>query len=269
MKRKYLTFLPFLVCHFLSADYYTEFIKYEAQPEFSRIVITYETIRGHRGVDHFSNNSKKYEKDNMFHTSYYEGGPKHIKKVESMDGLEVKSVLTIYPPSGQGYGGAVAWNFIQVYFDGKLVLNSPFGYYHHSGSTIPKIVIHPQEQMLEVFCNKTEEGVVFGFIERGDILLFTDGVIRRDKREYALPFSLDLTCLKGIDEITIIDEGTYPIVERKFKKLEKGEKRSFRVAGPFRVFCEDLLDLRFEVNGVQVARVKEEGEGNYRFDLVE
>jgi hypothetical protein len=30
-----------------------------------------------------------------------------------------------------------------------------------------------------------------------------------------------------------------------------------------------LLDLKFEVNGEQVARVKEEGEGNYRFDLVE
>ena len=73
---------------------------------------------------------------------------------------------------------------------------------------------------------------------------------------------------KEIDEITVIDEGTYPIVERKFKKLEKGEKRSFRVAGPFRVFCEDLLNVKFEVNGEEVARVKEEGEGNYRFDLV-
>lgn len=266
--KRYLTLLPFLVCHFLSADYFTEFIKYDAQPEFSRIVITNETIRGHRGVDHFSDNSKKYEKDNMFHTRYYEGGPKHIEKVETMDGHEVKCTLTIYPPSGHGYGGAVPWNFIQVYFDGELVLNSPIGYYHHSGSTIPKIVIHPQEQMLEVFCDKTEEGVFFGFIEHGDILLFTDGIIRRDKREHALPFSLNLTCQKQIDEITVIDEGTYPIVERKFKKLEKGEKRSFRVAGPFRVFCEDLLNLKFEVNGEEVARVKEEGEGNYRFDLV-
>ena len=116
--KRYLTLLPFLACHFLSADYFTEFIKYDAQPEFSRIVITNETIRGHRGVDHFSDNSKKYEKDNMFHTRYYEGGPKHIEKVETMDGHEVKCTLTIYPPSGHGYGGAVPWNFIQVYFDG-------------------------------------------------------------------------------------------------------------------------------------------------------
>ena len=72
----------------------------------------------------------------MFHTRNYDGGPKHIEKVESMDGHEVKCILTIYPPSGQGYGGAVPWNFIQVYLDGELVLNSPFGYYHQSGSTI-------------------------------------------------------------------------------------------------------------------------------------
>ena len=45
-------------------------------------------------------------------------------------------------------------------------------------------------------------------------------------------------------------------------------KRIFRVAGPFRIFCKDLLDLKFEVNGKKLVRVKE-GTSNYRFDLVE
>ena len=40
------------------------------------------------------------------------------------------------------------------------------------------------------------------------------------------------------------------------------------MAGPFRIFCEDLLDLKLEVNGKQVVRIKEEGVDNYRFDLV-
>jgi hypothetical protein len=77
-----------------------------------------------------------------------------------------------------------------------------------------------------------------------------------------------MTCLNEIDKIRIIDEGIYPTAERQFQKIDKGDKSSFRVAGPFRVFCEDLLDLKFEVNGRKLVRVNE-GEGSYRFDLVE
>ena len=89
-------------CHFLHGDYFTEYIKYEAQPDFSRIVITNETIRGQQGVDHFKENSKEYQGKNMFLTRYYNGDSKRIEKVESMVGHEIKSVLTIHPPSGHG-----------------------------------------------------------------------------------------------------------------------------------------------------------------------
>ena len=37
----------------------------------------------------------------------------------------------------------------------------------------------------------------------------------------------------------------------------------------FGYFFKDLLDLKFEVNGRQALRIKEEGVDNYRFDLVE
>ena len=269
MNKILLQILAFLISQFLHADYFTEYIKYEAQPDFSRIVITNETIRGQRGVDHFKDNAKKYEGKNMFRTRYYQGDSKRIEKVESMDGHEIKSVITIHPPTGHGFGGALPTNFLQVYFNGKLVLNSPAGYNHRFEITVPKIVIHPQEQMLEVFNNKTNEGVEFGFIEHEKVLILEEGHLRSRKREQALPLAVDLTCLKGIDQIRFIDEGLYPRVERKFQKLDKGDKRSFRVAGPFRIFCEDLIDLKFEVNGRQVVRIKEEGVDNYRFDFVE
>jgi len=250
----------------LTGDYFTEYIKYETQPEFSRIVITNETIRGHSGVNHFIDNSKKYEKENMFTTRYYEGGTKRIEKVESMDGQDIKSVITIHPPTGNGFGGAVPRNFLQVYFNEKLVLNSPVGYSHQLEITVPKIVIHPQEQMLEVFNNKDIDGVEFGFIEHDDVLILEEGKLRSRKRKLALPFAVIMTCLNGIDKMRIIDEGIYPTVERQFQKLDKGDKSSFRVAGPFRVFCEDLLDLKFEVNGKKLVRVKE-GTSDYRFEL--
>ena len=268
MLKTILLILAFSIGQSLHADYFTEYIKYDPQPEFSRIVITNETIRGHRGVDHFSENTKKYENANMFLTRSYKEGSRRIEKVESMDGHEIKSVLTIHPPTGHGFGGAVPTNFLQVYFNGRLVLNSPVGYSHQFEITVPKIVIHPQEQMLEVLNNKTKEGVDFGFIEHDDVLILEEGKLRSRKRELALPYAVTMTCLNGIDKIRIIDEGIYPTVERQFQKLEKGDKSSFRVAGPFRVFCEDLLDLKFEVNGRKLVRVNE-GEGSYRFDLVE
>ena len=268
MNKILLQILAFLISQFLHADYFTECIKYEAQPEFSRIIITNETIRGHRVVDHFKDNAKKYEGRNMFLTRYYKGDSKRIEKVESMDGQEIKSVLTIHPPTGHGFGGAVPTNFLQVYFNGELVINSPVGYNNQFEITVPKIVIHPQEQMLEVFNNKTKEGVDFGFIEHDDVLVLEEGKLRSRKRELALPYTVTMTCLNEIDKIRIIDEGIYPTAERQFQKIDKGDKSSFRVAGPVRVFCEDLLDLKFEVNGRKLVRVNE-GEGSYRFDLVE
>ena len=165
-------------------------------------------------------------------------------------------------------GVANPTNFLQVYFNGKLALNSPVGYSHQFEITVPKIVIHPQEQMLEVFNNKTKEGVDFGFIEHDDVLVLEEGKLRSRKRELALPYTVTMTCLNEIDKIRIIDEGIYPTAERQFQKIDKGDKSSFRVAGPFRVFCEDLLDLKFEVNGRKLVRVNE-GEGSYRFDLIE
>ena len=267
MNKILLQILAFLISQFLHADYFTEYIKYEAQPDFSRIVITNETIRGQRGVDHFKDNAKKYEGKNMFRTRYYQGDSKRIEKVESMDGHEIKSVITIHPPTGHGFGGALPTNFLQVYFNGKLVLNSPAGYNHRFEITVPKIVIHPQEQMLEVFNNKANDGVDFGFIEHDDVLILEEGKLRSRKRELALPKAVTMTCLKRVSEIRIIDEGIYPTVERQFQKIDKGDKSSFRVAGPFRVFCKELEQLKILVNGEGIKRVKE-SEGNYRFELV-
>ena len=121
--------------------------------------------------------------------------------------------------------------------------------------------------MLEVFNNKTKEGVDFGFIEHDDVLVLEEGKLRSRKRELALPYTVTMTCLNEIDKIRIIDEGIYPTAERQFQKIDKGDKSSFRVAGPFRVFCKELEQLKILVNGEGIKRVKE-SEGNYRFELV-
>ena len=77
------TFLVLFTSQFLHADYFTEYIKYDPQHEFSRIVITNETIRGHRGVDYFKDNSKEYEKKMMSRVNYLANEEKKfMKKIE-------------------------------------------------------------------------------------------------------------------------------------------------------------------------------------------
>ncbi len=51
-----LTLLCILTAQSAHADYSTQFIRYKAEPDLSRIVISWEEVRGHRGVDHMHAN---------------------------------------------------------------------------------------------------------------------------------------------------------------------------------------------------------------------
>ena len=181
------TTLALFSCHSLFADYYTEFIKYEPEPKFSRVLISYETIRGERAVDHFSSNSKEYKKDNMFYTRGKTGDSQKILKQETIDGHSIETHLTIYPPTGRGYGGAVPKCFLQVYFDEKLAVNCPIGYHHHDDLHIRKVVIHAQEMMVEAFTDKADGGVVFSFLDSGEMLVLNNRKIVSQQRGTTLP----------------------------------------------------------------------------------
>ena len=268
MHKSIFTTLALFVCHSIFADYYTEFIKYEPEPEFSRVVISYETIRGERAVGHFSSNSREYEKDNMFLTRGKTGDSQKILKQVTIDGHSIETHLTIYPPTGRGYGGAVPKCFLQVYFDEKLAVNCPIGYHHHDDLHIRKVVIHAQEMMVEAFTEKVDGGVVFNFLDSDEMLVLNNRKIVSQQRETTLPCLLEISALKDVRNVKIADEGIYPHVEREYELIEKGSARRFRVATPFRVFCKELDQLKIEVNGEGINRVKE-SEGNYRYELVD
>ena len=145
-----LLLIPFLYPAISQADYFTKYIWYRAEHEFSRIVITEETIRGHRGVDQFVAKAKEYKKVGKYHT-YGHGKPqKKITKVEKMDGHEIKTELLIKPPSGNGQGSAVPWCSIRVFFDGELKLECPIGYSYEHSMTVAKVIIHAEEGAAEV-----------------------------------------------------------------------------------------------------------------------
>ena len=260
--------LSSLLVQSASADYFTEFIRYEAQPEFSRIIISSETIRGTRGVDHFKLKAKEYELKNMFWTRGRAGESKRIKKVEFMDGHEITTIIQIYPPTGRGQGGAVPDCYLNLYFDGKLKANFPIGYNHRFHLVIPKIVIHAQENMIEASFNKTEEGVVFNFMDHGDeILILQDAKLKSLKTEDVLPSKVRISSRKDVKELRFVDEGVYPPVERKFSSIKPGKIMEFRIAGPFRTYCEDLASIDLQLDGKKLKRVVDSGIGNYKFEF--
>jgi len=203
MHKSTFTTLALFACQSLFADYYTEFIKYEPEPEFSRVVISYETIRGEKAVDHFSSNSKEYEKDNMFHARGKTGDVRKILKKETIDGHLIETHLSISPPTGRGFGGAVPNCFLQVYFDEKLVVNCPIGYHHHADLNIRKVVMHAQEMMVEAFTDQADGGVVFSFLDSDEILVLKNRRIVSQVRKAALPKNKDTdTGRKGKTQIS-------------------------------------------------------------------
>ena len=69
-----LTLLCILTAQSASADYFTHFIRYKAEPDFSRIVISWEELRGERGVDHMHANPELYATQGDYLTRGQYGG---------------------------------------------------------------------------------------------------------------------------------------------------------------------------------------------------
>jgi len=163
-----LTLLCILTAQSASADYSTHFIRYKAEPDLSRIVITWEEVRGVRGVDHMHANPEAYATQGDYVTGGQSGGSKVITKTEQMDGHEVKIVITIRYSRGLGFGGACSNNDIQVYFDGELQLDSPMGYDHRHSMTVSKVTIHVQDESIKAISRDSNTGEHYHFIKHAD-----------------------------------------------------------------------------------------------------
>ena len=149
------------------ADYFTSYIWYRPEPEFSRIVITEETLRGHRAVDGFKAKSKEHEKTGKYHNRAYGQPGKKVTKVEKMDGHEIKTEISISPPRGLGFGGSVTDCWIRVFFDGELKVSCPIGRWHPDELYVAKVIIHAEDQAANVIYIKDEPpyGLAWNFFE--------------------------------------------------------------------------------------------------------
>ena len=172
IKQAILSSLFLGLCTIAHADYSTQFIRYSAEAEFSRIVISWEEVRGARCVDHMHANPEAFASECDYVTSGQYGGSKVITKIEEMDGHKVKTVITIWYPRGLGSGGAYSNNDVKVYFDGGLQLESPIGYNHRHSMTVSKVTIHVEDQSIKAISRDSITGEHYHFINHtnGEIL---------------------------------------------------------------------------------------------------
>ena len=161
--------LLFLACFsYSNAEAYTYLIRYEAEPEFSRIVISWDELRGVLGVDHMRDNLDAYEAKGVYDTHLFAKKTKTITKIENMDGHEVKTVIKIQYPQATGYGGAGSWNYVKVYFDGILSVDVPFGYNHNTSITVSKVIVYVDDEMITAKWRHTETTEEYHFPNRHD-----------------------------------------------------------------------------------------------------
>jgi hypothetical protein len=135
-------------------------IRYEAEPEFSRIVISWDELRGIVG--------DAYESKGVYDTHLFAKKTKTVTKVENMDGHEAKTVIKIQYPRGLGFGGACSWNYVKVYFDGALAVDVPFGYNHYTSMTVSKVIIYVDEEMITAKWRDTGSTEEYHFPTRSD-----------------------------------------------------------------------------------------------------
>ena len=164
-------------CASSEADYYTHFLWYRAEPEFSRIVVADEVLRGRRAVDGFKKKAEEHEKAGRYLTYDFYKPLREITRVEKMDGHEIRTVLSILPPRGGGSWGAVPSCSVRVYFDGKLKVDCPIGYSHRHSLTVSKVIVHADEQMAEVFSFKPYESRIplFNFFKYDEKVVVLQG----------------------------------------------------------------------------------------------
>jgi len=264
MKRIYLTFLPFLVCHFLSADYYTEFIKYDAQPEFSRIVITNETIRGDRAVDHFNENAREYEKKNMFLTRGRTGDFREITRVEKMDSQEVKTIIKIFPPRGMGMGGSAPKCELKVFIDGALIHDSTIGLDFNANLNTPKIVIHVQNRMIETYTCDNTSGIKYNFMRSNNLIQPQNQL---SDNELDPPLScLTIWVVEDAELLLIEQEGKEDKPIHEFMNMKLGDIQYVEFKESFRGYCSDVAVIRFRINGGIEKQIAGNGPGNFRWE---
>jgi hypothetical protein len=163
--------LFFLISHLSTfGDYRTYFIRYKPEPEFSRILISHEVLRGELAVKHMRKNSDAYEELGIYHT-HGKSGTKLIVKETEMDGHKVRTEIKIYYPTITGQGGALSWSYLKVYVNGALRLDIPFGHIRYEDFEVNRVLVHVEGEIIEVLKSDWNDPLIcVGLAKDGEVL---------------------------------------------------------------------------------------------------
>lgn len=164
------------------ADYYVEYIWYRAEPDESRVVITWEHLRGSKAIDRFVQNKREHEAKGKFLAHDYGSEKKEFVREEQLGGHLIKTIITIHPHRGNSTEVASPDVDIVVYFDGIKRVDCPFGYIHRDSVTIPKIVIYSEDESAKAsFRNEVDklgrEAMCF-FDGKDEMITYEYGLLR-------------------------------------------------------------------------------------------
>ena len=147
------------------ADMFTEFVWYREEPEFERIVISRERVRGNGAVDYADENNEVLEKKGWYQTYYFDGsGPKEIVRETTMCGYEVKTVISINPPSGKAFPVVL----LKVYVNGILRLDSHMGHRFVDDWVVNRVDVHLGDESISVSYEGYDEGETYLFWDNSD-----------------------------------------------------------------------------------------------------
>jgi ASC-1-like (ASCH) protein len=142
---KTLCLIVFTVCVGASqcaqANNVDKYIYYQVQKNLGRVTIMDVEIE-----DSTEKEKAKNEKNMFLTNDYANPEPRtHVREVK-IYGQIVKTTITIYPPRGHGFGGALPNSFVEMVVDGKVKVNSRIGYNHHNEVNVGPIVIHTEKR---------------------------------------------------------------------------------------------------------------------------
>ena len=175
-------FLLTLCAH---ADYFTDFVWFRVEPDLSRIVLSLETIRGRKPVDHFIEKKEEYARQGKYWTHGDEKAV--ITRKETLDGHVVESKITIFPAPGRGLGGAVPRVYVEVFVDGVKKIDCPLGSVPPwFAEEVTRMVIHTADEVILVSCGRNTAITMFEEKEDDGVIIW-DGKRKRlvEKSKYA------------------------------------------------------------------------------------
>ncbi|MDD3375152.1 MAG: hypothetical protein PHY73_05465 [Candidatus Omnitrophica bacterium] len=179
-----LIFCFLVFCSESVADMYHNYIEYRYQPKLGKITISDSFVRSVEYVDYVSDNWEKLAKEDIFvHGELHAGEARTFKRSAVIGKHKIDTVLTLYPPAGNGMGGAYPTTYLQVMIDEKKKIDCNIGFFPGGKEKVSQITIHPEDDAIfvDAFDFVKGEKICDHYINMSDSEIVTNEYVKTSK----------------------------------------------------------------------------------------